>query len=468
MNAAHVVTRFPPSPTGELHLGGARTALFNWLYARRHGGRFIFRIEDTDKQRSTDEATRGIIEAMRWLGLDWDNEVIEHQSRRLERYRQAVAGLVQAGRAYYCHCSPELLERKREKALAEKRKPTYDRTCRELNLGPAPGASVRLRIPLDGATVYEDQVMGSIRIENAEMDDLIILRSDGTPTYHLACVVDDVDMGVTHVIRGQDHVNNTPRQILIYQALDAAIPVFAHVPMIHGSDGQKLSKRHGATSTMAYRDQGYLPEALINYLARLGWSHGDEEIFSRQALVEKFDLGHIGRSPGIFNMEKLNWLNAHYIKETPDADLARALAPFLEERGAKADMARLAGCVALFKPRARTLVEMADQAAFLFTPIKEYDPKGVGKVFTPAAGEILGQLTARLAACPFEPTALEEVFRGMAEERGVKMGEVAQPVRLAVTGRTVSPGLFEILHVLGREETLARLGQAAAFIAGRN
>ncbi len=463
MPVNQVVTRFPPSPTGELHIGGARTALFNWLFTRRHGGRFVLRIEDTDRQRSTAEATRGILEAMEWLGLDWD-EGPHFQSQRLEIYQSAVKRLLDLGRAYYCYCSPETLEAKRQQALMEKRKPVYDRTCREKGLGPEPGAVVRLKAPLAGATVYEDKILGPLRFENQELDDLVILRSDGSPTYHLACVVDDVDMGVTHVIRGQDHVNNTPRQILIYRALDAALPVFAHVPMIHGPDGRKLSKRHGATSVMAYRDMGYLPEALINYLVRLGWSHGDEEVFSREELLAVFDIDRIGRSASVFNPEKLLWLNALYLNKADNQRLAQDLAPMFAARGMAVAPQRLAEVLDLFKPRAKTLIDIVDQAAFLFAPLTGYDPKAEKKFFTPPTAGILDELIPRLKSSPFNEAELESLFRGLAEEKGVKLGAVAQPVRLALTGRSVSPGLFEVMFALGRRECLARLNQARTYI----
>ena len=466
MDSSSVVTRFPPSPTGDLHIGSARTALFSWLFARRHNGRFILRIEDTDQERSTEEATRSILDAMKWLGLDWD-EGPYYQSQRLEIYRAAIQGLLDKGRAYYCHCPPEMLEKKRQAALAEKRKPIYDLTCREKGLGPAPGAVVRLKAPVDGATVYEDRIMGSIRFDNRELDDLVLLRSDGTPTYHLACVVDDVEMGMTHIIRGQDHVNNTPRQILIYQALEADLPVFAHLPMIHGPDGRKLSKRHGATSVMAYQKAGYLPQALLNYLVRLGWSHGDEEVFSRDELIAKFDLDHIGRAAGVFDTEKLLWLNAHYIKEADDQDLARQMLPFFQTRGAEVDPARVASILPLFKPRAQTLAELADQALFLFIPISEYEPKGESKLFKPETADLLEEMAGRLSEISFDQGALEELFRSLAETRGVKLGAVAQPVRLALTGRTASPGLFEIMTALGQIETVKRIRGAAAYIRER-
>ncbi len=463
MNPDNVVTRFPPSPTGDLHLGGARTALFNWLLARRHGGKFVLRIEDTDRERSSDEATQGILEAMEWLGLDWD-EGPYFQTRRLDIYRAEIDRLLSEGKAYWCHCSPETLKAKREAALAAKKKPNYDRTCRDKGLGPAEGAVVRLKIPIDGATTYNDLIMGPIRIENQEMDDLVILRSDGWPTYHLACVVDDVTMGVTHVIRGQDHVNNTPRQILIYQALGAELPRFGHVPMIHGQDGAKLSKRHGATNVMAYKEMGVLPEALLNYLVRLGWSHGDEEIFSREEMIAKFDVANIGRSAGVFNMEKLLWLNQHYLMAADNDRLAGLSLPFFEAQGISPDRAKVESILDLFKPRAKTLVELAEQAAFIFVAPTEYEPKGVRKQFTPQAAEMLERLAERLQDNPFTEPALDESIRAFAGELGVGLGKVAQPLRLALTGRTASPGIFEIMAALGKDETLARIAAARRYI----
>ena len=461
-----VVTRFPPSPTGELHLGGARTALFNWLYARGRDGKFILRIEDTDQARNSEEATVGILQAMEWLGLDWD-EGPYYQSKRFDRYREVIQDLVDQGKAYYCHCTPETLKTKRDAAMAAKAKPMYDLTCRDKNLGPAEGAVVRLKTPLDGVTVYEDAILGSVSWQNNEMDDLVILRSDNTPTYHLACVVDDVDMGMTHIIRGQDHVNNTPRQILIYQAMGAELPVFAHVPMIHGQDGGKLSKRHGATSVMVYKDMGYLPEAMVNYLVRLGWSYGDQELFGIEELIEKFNLEHIGRSPSVFNQEKLDWLNAQYIMAADNDRLAADLAPLFVDRGMAIEPDRIAPILDMFKPRAKTLIDLVDQAAFLFSPITEYDPKGDKKVFKPQAAELLEPFIERLAEVEFTEEALENLVKSFAEEKEIKLGLIAQPIRLALTGRTASPGLFEIMVPLGREEVTKRLKAAMDYIRSK-
>ncbi|WP_456431621.1 glutamate--tRNA ligase, partial [Thermosulfuriphilus sp.] len=327
-----VKTRFPPSPTGHLHIGGARTALFNWLFARHHGGSFVLRFEDTDRERSRPEYAQAIREAMEWLGLNWD-EGPYYQSQRLELYREHIERLVAEGKAYWCRCSPEELEAKREKALAEGRKPKYDGACRDLGLGPGPGRVVRFRIPPTGSTVVEDLIRGPVAFDHQELDDFIILRSDGIPTYHFAVVIDDMTMGITHVIRGDDHLNNTPKHILLFEALGASVPRFAHVPMILGPDRTRLSKRHGAMSVLAYREAGYLPQALINYLVRLGWSYGDQEIFSLEELIEKFSLENIGRSAAVFNPDKLLWLNAHYIKEESVESLARLVRPFLARLG---------------------------------------------------------------------------------------------------------------------------------------
>ena len=331
-NTPRVRTRFPPSPTGALHLGGARTALFNWLFARHHGGEFVLRLEDTDRQRSQDEHVRGILAAMDWLGLDYD-EGPYYQTKRLERYRQAIDQMLEQGRAYWCHCSPEELDKQREAAMAVGGKPMYDGSCRDKNLGPAPGAVVRFKGPRTGSTTFLDLVKGPITFDHKELDDLIILRSDGWPTYHLAVVVDDIDMGITHVIRGDDHVNNTPRQILLYQAMDAELPKFAHVPMILGPDKTKLSKRHGATAVIDFQQMGYLPEAMINALARLGWSHGDQERFTRQELIDYFGLEAVGRSAAVFDTDRLLHLNQQYIQESDPARLAQLLPPFLAARG---------------------------------------------------------------------------------------------------------------------------------------
>lgn len=458
-----VVTRFPPSPTGFLHIGGARTALFNWLFARHHGGKFILRIEDTDIERSTEASVKAILDAMEWLGLNWD-EGPYYQTKRLDIYREYAEKLVSTGHAYWCECSPEVIESRRKAAMAEGRKPKYEGTCRGKGLGPGPNRVLRFRTPDIGTTVLKDLIKGLIIFDNSELDDLVLVRSDGIPTYNFAVVIDDLTMNVTHVIRGDDHVNNTPRQILIYNALNAKLPEFGHLPMIHGEDRSPLSKRHGATSVMEYKELGFLPEALINCLVRLGWSHGDEEIFSCEELIEKYSLDAVGKSPGIFNMEKLLWLNAHYIKERKPEDLAGLLRPFLAARGYpdKADE-YLAGAVRTLQPRSRTLVEMADAMRFYMVDEVEFDQTAAAKFLGSNMRQPFERLTAELESLEsFNDENLETVFKKVTGEFGMKLGKIAQPVRVALTGVTVSPGLFEIIGVLGKETVLKRLRRALA------
>ncbi len=463
-----VITRFSPSPTGTLHIGGARTALFNWLFARHNNGKFILRIEDTDVARSAEEYTQVIIESMQWLGMDWD-EGPYFQSKRLEIYKKYIEILLEKGRAYYCDCSPEEVERKRKEAMAAGKKPKYDGKCRDRNLGPGPGRVVRFRAPDVGTTIVKDVIKGTISFDNSELDDLVIQRSDGMPTYNFAVVVDDLTMGITHVIRGDDHVNNTPRQILIYEALDATPPVFAHVPMILGQDRARLSKRHGATSVLAYRDAGYLPEAMVNYLVRLGWSYGDQEIFSKEELIEKFSLENIGKSASIFDPEKLLWLNSHYIKEYDPARLAELLLPFLKEKDYKIPSRDyLVRAIVTLQPRAKTLAEMADMMDFYLLEEIEYNPKAAKKFLKPAMVPVFEDLINKLKALSeFTEESLEKVFRATSEELGVKLGKIAQPVRVALTGRTASPGLFEIIDILGRNKTIARLEAALEYMKKR-
>jgi glutamyl-tRNA synthetase len=459
------ITRFPPSPTGYLHIGGARTALFNWLFARHHGGVFILRIEDTDVERSTEASVKAILDGMEWLGLNWD-EGPYYQTARLDIYAGYAKKLLDRGRAYYCECTPEELDLRRKAAQAEGRKPKYDGTCRDKGLGLGPGRVVRFRGPESGVTVLRDVIKGPISFDNAELDDLVIMRSDGMPTYNFAVVVDDVTMHVTHVIRGDDHVNNTPRQILIYQALEVPLPEFGHLPMIHGEDRAPLSKRHGATSVMEYRDMGFLPEALVNYLVRLGWSHGDQEIFSREELIEAFSLDSVGKAPGVFNMEKLLWLNAHYIKESSPERLTPLLRPFLAARGypEKPDEF-VAKAIHTLQPRARTLVEMADAMRLYMIDCVTYEPEAAGKFLTAGMREPFERLVPELASLdPFTEQGLEEVFRRVTADLGVKLGKVAQPVRVALTGGTVSPGLFEVIGVLGKPAVLERLEKALEYI----
>ena len=467
MNTENVVTRFPPSPTGTLHIGGARTALFNWLFARHHNGRFILRIEDTDKARSSREDTEVIVESMKWLGLDWD-EGPYFQSQRTEIYTQYIENLLSAGKAYYCHCTQEELDARRKQAKDKGLKPKYDGKCRDLNLGKAPGAVVRLKSPLTGTITFKDLVKGLISVDMEELDDLILQRSDETFTYNFAVVVDDSKMGVTHVIRGDDHVNNTPRQILIYQALGEPLPHYAHLPMILGPDRTPLSKRHGATSVLAYRDMGILPHALVNALARLGWSHGDQEKFSRQELVDLFSLSHVGKSAGIFNMEKLLDLNGKYIREEDDAHLADLVLPFLTDLGcSEVNKEQLTGAVRTLKLRANTLVEMAQSALFYFKEIT-YDKDADEKFLRPELLGILEDLLVDLKTAPdFSQKRLEAVFSALLEKHQIKLGKVAQPVRVALTGKTVSPGIFEVMEVLGRETVLKRLTNAISHVKGK-
>ena len=464
MNTENVVTRFPPSPTGTLHIGGARTALFNWLFARHHNGRFILRIEDTDKARSTWEDTEVIVESMKWLGLDWD-EGPYFQSQRTEIYTQYIENLLSAGKAYYCHCTQEELDARRKQAKDKGLKPKYDGKCRDLNLGKAPGAVVRLKSPLNGTITFKDLVKGVISMDMEELDDLILQRSDGTFTYNFAVVVDDSKMGITYVIRGDDHVNNTPRQILIYQALGEPLPHYAHLPMILGPDRTPLSKRHGATSVLAYRDMGILSNALVNALARLGWSHGDQEKFSRQELVDLFSLTHVGKSAGIFNMDKLLDLNGKYIREEDDAHLADLLLSFLTDLGCSGlNKEQVTGALRTLKQRANTLVEMAQGALFYFTEIT-YDKDADEKFLRPEILAVLEDLLADLKTAPdFSQKGLEGVFAGLLEKHQVKLGKVAQPVRVALTGKTVSPGIFEVMEVLGRQSVLKRLANAISHI----
>lgn len=459
---SQIVTRFAPSPTGHLHIGGARTALFNWLLARQLGGKFVLRIEDTDAQRSTDEYTQAILSAMEWLNLDWDGEPV-FQSQRLPLHREYIDRMVAEGKAYWCHCTPQEVEERRQKALAAGGKPKYDGLCREKNLGPAPGAVVRFKGTEEGETGWDDLIKGPVVFDNSELDDLIILKSDGMPTYNMAVVVDDIEMGLTHIIRGDDHVNNTPRQILLYKALGAPLPQFAHVPMILGSDKTRLSKRHGATSVMAYKEMGYLPQALVNYLARLGWSHGDQEIFSLEEMKSLFDLTHVGRSAGVFNPEKLNWLNSHYIKETPPDTLAGLVWPYLENKGyTKPDAEILAQIMLTVRERGKTLVELAEKAEFYFQELPPLDEKAAAKFLTPENKEMLRDMKEVLNQ-PLTAEGFENLLRRLAEERGVKLGVVAQPLRVALTGQTASPGLFEILDILGPEKTLRRVDAALAY-----
>ena len=460
-----VVVRFPPSPTGYLHIGGARTALFNWLFARQKGGKFILRIEDTDRQRSTDEATKAILESMEWLGLDWD-EGPYFQSRRYDIYEDFIERLISKGQAYHCHCSPDELEQKRKEAMAKGLKPKYDGKCRDLGLGPAPGSVVRLKTPLAGITRFHDLVKGAIRFDNEELDDLVLKRSDGSPTYHLAVVADDINLGITHIIRGDDHVNNTPRQILIYKAIGESLPQYAHVPMILGPDRARLSKRHGAMSVLAYRDMGYLPQALINSLVRLGWSYGDQERFTIEELIDKFSLKNVGKSAGIFNADKMLDLNAGYIRETSNDILAELVTPFLKKSGFQnLDKEMVTAAAGTLKMRSKTIREMAEGASFYFQERITYDKKADTKFLKPEILPLLEDITERLQKLSaFSRDALEKTFVDFLEKNEIKLKKVAQPLRVALTGKTVSPGIFEIMEVLGKDKALNRISNAVSHI----
>ena len=468
-----VVTRFAPSPTGFLHIGGARTALFNWAYARRHGGRMLLRIEDTDRARSTEPAIAAIIEGLEWLGLDFDGEPLS-QFARAARHRAIAEELLRRGRAYRCYCTAAELEEMRAQAAAAGLPQRYDGRWRDRPESEAPenvAPAIRFKAPSEGETVIEDAVMGRVVFHNRELDDLIILRSDGTPTYNLAVVVDDHDMGVTHIIRGVDHLTNAARQSQIYQALDWAVPVMAHLPLIHGPDGAKLSKRHGALGVDAYRGMGYLPEAMRNYLARLGWSHGDDEIFSTEQLVAWFDLDHVGKSPARFDFAKLENLNGHYLRATPDDHLVAALVDFLPHTPGGAAMlaqldagarARLRRLMPGLKERAKTLVELMESARFLVAsrPLAMDDKAeailaGEGRAVLQALLPVLGQTE-------WAAPALEAAVKNFAESRGLKLGKLAQPLRAALTGAATSPGIFDVLAALGRDESLSRIADQAA------
>ncbi len=468
-----IVTRFAPSPTGFLHIGGARTALFNWLYARGRGGKMLLRIEDTDRERSTEAAIAAILDGLRWLELDWDGDVI-YQFSRAARHREVAEQLLAAGKAYHCYASPEQLDEMRKKARAEGRTRLYDGTWRDRDAAGAPShikPTIRLRAPQTGETVIEDQVQGRVVWQNENLDDLVLLRGDGTPTYMLAVVVDDHDMAVTHVIRGDDHLINAARQKQIYDALDWTVPSMSHIPLIHGPDGSKLSKRHGALGVDAYRAMGYLPAALRNYLVRLGWSHGDQEIFSTEEMIAAFDLSGVGRSAARFDFAKLENLNGHYIRTSDDQSLVTVFERVLDyvpdgaELKAKLNektRAQLLQAMPHLKERAKTLIELIGASYFIFAdrPL-EMEAKAQA-VLTPETRGLIGQLRTTLEqVTPWSGEATEAAMRAFAETHGLKLGAVAQPLRVALTGRTTSPGIFDVLSVLGREECLARLADQA-------
>jgi glutamyl-tRNA synthetase len=467
--ASPVRVRFAPSPTGHLHVGGARTALFNWLFARHHGGAFVLRIEDTDRSRSTEAAIAAILDALRWLELDWDEGPPTpgyRQTERLPVYAEHAERLLRAGRAYHCDCPPELLEQERKVAQARGETYRYPGRCRERGL--AAGA-LRLRIPDEGTTVVDDLIHGPVAFDHPLLDDWILVRTDGTPTYNFCVVVDDVTMAITHVIRGNDHLSNTPKQVLCYEALGYALPAFAHVSMILGPDRSRLSKRHGATSVQAFRDAGILPEAMVNYLARLGWAHGDQEVFARDELVRLFDIKDVSSSGAVFDGTKLEWLSHEHLKRLPGERIAALLDPFLRAAGlpVPADGAWLGRVIDTLRERAKTLVELAAVGRFYFAPPAAYDPNAAAKFLTGEGVRRLDLLVARLEAVPeFTPGALEAVYRALLAELGVKLVDLAQLTRVAVTGGTASPPIFDVLALLGRQETLARLGTARAAAAG--
>jgi glutamyl-tRNA synthetase len=469
-----VIARFAPSPTGFLHIGGARTALFNWLYARGRNGKMLLRIEDTDRKRSTKAAIDAILDGLSWLGIDWDGEPI-YQFARSARHREIAEELLAAGKAYRCYASPEELAAMREEARREGRSKLYDGRWRDRDPGEAPPGVkpvIRLKAPLAGETVIEDKVQGRIAWQNQNLDDFVLLRSDGTPTYMLAVVVDDHDMGVTHVIRGDDHLNNAARQTQIYEALGWQIPVWAHIPLIHGPDGAKLSKRHGALGVEAYRAMGYPPAAMRNYLVRLGWSHGDQEIFSTEEMIRHFDLPQIGRSPARFDFAKLENLSGHYIRQSGDHELLAAVEQLLPHLDNGADIAKkldaatkqkLLLAIPVLKERAKTLVDLIDAASFIWAERPLALDDKAAALLTSDARSLLGQLSKQLSTVdPWSAEATERDVRAFAERQGLKLGAVAQPLRAAVTGRTTSPGIFEVLEVLGRTESLARIADQAA------
>ena len=473
-----IVTRFAPSPTGFLHIGGARTALFNWLYARGRGGKMLLRIEDTDRERSTQGAIDAILDGLSWLGIEWDDQTV-YQFSRADRHREIVEQLLASGLAYRCYASPEELTLMREKARAEGKAKLYDGRWRDRDPSDAPAGvkpAIRLKAPLTGETVIEDQVQGRVVWQNENLDDLVLLRSDGNPTYMLAVVVDDHDMKVTHIIRGDDHLTNAARQKQIYDALGWTVPIMAHIPLIHGPDGSKLSKRHGALGVDAYRAMGYLPSALRNYLVRLGWAHGDQEIFSTEEMIAAFDLPQIGRSPARFDFAKLESLNGHYIRTSRDEDLVaeiERLAPHIAQGSDLAGKitpdlrAKMIAAMPGLKERAKTLIELLESARFLYAdrPIP-LDDKAAG-ILNANSRALIGTLVPALSAIDeWSAQATEEAVRAFSEQRGIKLGAVAQPLRAALTGKTTSPGIFDVLAVLGKPESLARLKDQAERVAG--
>jgi len=460
-----VRTRFAPSPTGYLHIGGARTALFSWLYAKKTGGEFILRIEDTDRERSTQEAVDAILEGMSWLGLDHDEGPI-YQTHRYDRYKEVIKSLLDQGDAYYCNCSRERLDKMREEQMANKQKPKYDACCRDKGLTEAEDTVVRFKNPLQGAVEITDHVRGKVVISNQELDDLIIERSDGNPTYNLTVVVDDWDMNISHVIRGDDHLNNTPRQINILKALGANIPEYAHVPMINGTDGKKLSKRRDAVSVMQYRDEGYLKEAVINYLVRLGWSHGDQEVFSLDEMIEKFDIDAINKSSSSLSVEKLQWLNQHYMKQMTAEALAEELQFYIQQ--VSLDVSNgpdLIEVMKVYQERCATLVALVEDIRYFYEDITEYNPKQAKKQFKPEAADVMQSLKEAYENLEnWQAEDIHKVVESTVEKLGVGFGKVGQPLRLAVTGHGKSPSIDITLELLGKQETIKRISKSIAYI----
>jgi len=465
-----VRTRFAPSPTGYLHIGGVRTALFNWLYARHCGGTFILRIEDTDKERSTNESVQAILEGMEWMGLDYDEDPI-YQTDRLERYKEVIDQLLDAGQAYRCYCTREELDKVREEQRAQGIKPRYNRHCRDQHNPERPDVEsvIRFKNPLEGSVQFDDAIRGQIVISNEELDDLVITRANGTPTYNFAVVVDDIDMGITHVIRGDDHVNNTPRQINIFKVLGAALPIFVHVPMIVGGDGQRLSKRHGAVSVLQYRDEGFLPEAMQNYLVRLGWSSGDQEIFSLDEMISSFDIQDVNRAASAFDIDKLKWLNQHYIKVADSAQLVSLLSDRLKDRGIDVSSGPpVDDVVSALRERAQTLDEMADKSEYFFSEFEDYDVNAAQKHLRPIARDMLADVRSRLSVVePWSAELIHAQVMATVEDYDAKLGKLAQPLRVAVSGTAATPPIDETLLLVGKARTVDRIDRALVFIDRR-
>ena len=460
-----IITRFPPSPTGYLHIGGVRTALFNWLYARKTKGKFVLRIEDTDAARSTKGSVDAILESLEWLGIDWD-EGPYFQTERYDIYNEYIEKLLESGAAYYCSCTPDEVNAMREEAKAKGQKPMYNGKCREKNLEKADNRVVRLKTPDTGVTIVKDVVKGDTAFQNSEIDDFIIQRSDGSAMYNLAVVIDDITMGINTIIRGDDHLINTPKQMLIYEALGADLPVFGHVPMVLGADKSRLSKRHGAMSVGEYKNMGFLPDAMINYLVRLGWSHGDQEFFKRDELIEKFDLEHLGRSASMFDTNKLLSLNAKHIQGSSPEELADHLLFHLDNLGIKARNDKFTqGVIETLQPRSKTLVDMAKAAEFYYLNEIEFDKKAADKFLNSDILDMLQKAAGYIENIKeYNQEELENIFKQIMEETGLKFGKIAQPIRVALTGTTVSPGIFEMLLALGRKKTINRIKAAIKFI----